>query len=685
VKTVRPTATALGSPKYDHVQGATVRAPGSGGAAAQDESSEQSTARRLSGEAGMHPTLPADRPPDHTTKVALGSPHRYTEPMGEQAPGTTLGDFRIEEVVGRGGMGIVYRARQIGLERDVALKVISPEQAEDESARERLVREARAASAVEHPHILPVYAAGIADGRAFVAMRLVDGDDLRTLVRAGGPLPPARAAEILRQVGSALDAIHAKGYVHRDVKPANVLVDEHGHAFLSDFGLARTAEATSGLTGSGRWVGTADYAAPEQIRGDAVDSRTDVYALGGILFFLLCGRAPFAGRDAEAVLWAHLAAPPPAPSEVDPALAAFDPVVASALAKDPARRHPSAGALGEAAIAAAAGRLVPLPSDDGSRTRTRATPAMPGTSRRRRRLAAGAGALALVAGAAVLGTSVLTGDDHPAAQGPGARGPDLPVVGRTFTGIGHRPRDIAVASGDLWVVSADRRRLARLDPETGEPRGEQPEVGDGVVDIDARDGVIWAANRRSGEVLRIDAATGDIERRFPVSPAPIVIAAARGGVWVGASSGAGGADRLLRYDDDGRRTASRTVRDGIRALAMGGGSLWLAYGAKRVARLDASGGRAKREWLPGPGIALAPGRGRMFASAAATNVVKLDARTLQEEHNGVADGPQQLVVARGLIFVADDVASRVVVVDPETLEPAASLDVPPNPYARAFP
>ena len=207
-------------------------------------------------------------------------------------PGAVVGGCRIEEELGRGGMGVVYRARQLELDRDVALKVIAPERMADPSVRARVVREARAAAAVEHPAIVPVHHAAVQDGTAYVVMRYVAGCDLRTLVRAEGPLEPARAVEFAQRLGDALDAIHAAGYVHRDVKPANVLVGEHGDVYLSDFGLARHLLTDATETEPGRWVGTVDFAAPEQIRGEPVDARTDVYSLGCVFYECLIGRPP---------------------------------------------------------------------------------------------------------------------------------------------------------------------------------------------------------------------------------------------------------------------------------------------------------------------------------------------------------------------------------------------------------
>jgi len=274
--------------------------------------------------------------------------------MAVLAPGTVLGGCRIEAVVGRGGMGVVYRARQLDLDRDVAVKVIAPELVDDQPTRTRFLREARAAGAVEHPNVIPVHGAGTADECAYLVMRYIHGADLRTLVSRDGPLEPRRAARIAIHVGDALDAIHRAGYVHRDVKPQNVMIDADGHVYLSDLGLAKHAMTTAGPTRSQQWVGTLDFVAPEQIRGERVDARTDVYALGGVVFFMLTGHVPFEREHDHAKLWAHLAAEPPRPSAFRPNLAReLDAVVVRALAKDPEQRQPSAGDLGRAVRAAA--------------------------------------------------------------------------------------------------------------------------------------------------------------------------------------------------------------------------------------------------------------------------------------------------------------------------------------------
>jgi uncharacterized RDD family membrane protein YckC len=295
-------------------------------------------------------------------------------PSTSLAPGRVVAGYRIEGVAGRGGMGVVYRATQLALDRTVALKLIAPEIAGDEGFRERFKRESRIAASIEHPNVIPVHEAGEADGLLFISMRFVDGTDLRELIRGAGALAPARVAAIVGQVAQALDAAHERGLVHRDVKPGNVLIADRGgseHVYLTDFGLTKRSASDSALTGTGQWVGTLDYVAPEQIEGRRVDGRTDVYALGCVLFEALTGGVPFE-RDTEvSKLWAHISEPPPSPSARRPGVApAFDAVVARAMAKDPDGRFASAGDLAAAARAAASGQ--PALPDTGSTATTAA-------------------------------------------------------------------------------------------------------------------------------------------------------------------------------------------------------------------------------------------------------------------------------------------------------------------------
>jgi serine/threonine protein kinase len=269
--------------------------------------------------------------------------------------GTQVAGFRIESVLGRGGMSVVYVAEQVRLGRRVALKVLTTELAWDEQFRERFVRESQIAAAIDHPNIIPIYDAGEDDGLLYIAMRFVEGPDLKEVLKRG-LLGVGRTIFLVEQVASALDAAHAHSLVHRDVKPGNILLEETtDHAFLTDFGVAKQTTAR-GLTSTGHFLGTVEYAAPEQIEGGPVDARTDVYALGCVLYECLTSTPPFAHGTEHAVLHAHLVDPPPSVTRVRPELPhAFDGVIATALAKDPDERFHSCGDLVHAARNAASG------------------------------------------------------------------------------------------------------------------------------------------------------------------------------------------------------------------------------------------------------------------------------------------------------------------------------------------
>jgi len=266
--------------------------------------------------------------------------------FGDFAPGSQVASYRIVEQIGRGGMAVVYRARDIRLDRWVALKILAPDLALDQVFRQRFIRESRAAAAVDHPNIIPIFEAGEAEGVLFIAMRFVSGPDVRSLLDREGTLPAARATGIVAQVASALDAAHACGLVHRDVKPANMLLSDAAkrgtadHVYLSDFGVSKQSDSTSSLTSTGQLVGTLDYLAPEQVEGRPVDGRTDVYALACAAFEMLAGVPPFKRDQSMAVLWAQLSAPPPLLTSRRPDLPpAVDQVMAKALAKSPGDRY----------------------------------------------------------------------------------------------------------------------------------------------------------------------------------------------------------------------------------------------------------------------------------------------------------------------------------------------------------
>ena len=289
---------------------------------------------------------------------SAGTPGEFGAPGGFR-PGSHIASYQLEERLGQGGMAVVFRAYDSRLDRRVALKLMAPGFSDDDAFRQRFMQESRAAAAVDHPHIIPVFEAGEANGVLFLAMRMVRGGDVRSLIDRNGPLPPARAAEIVAQVASALDAAHARGLVHRDVKPANMLLeagpgaDRPDHVYLSDFGLTKTSLAASGLTATGQFMGTVEYVAPEQIESRPLDGRCDQYALACSAFEMLCGEPPFRREQSISVLYAHLSEPPPQvrlrrselPDDIDA-------VLAKALSKAPADRYATCGEFASALRAA---------------------------------------------------------------------------------------------------------------------------------------------------------------------------------------------------------------------------------------------------------------------------------------------------------------------------------------------
>ncbi len=301
---------------------------------------------------------------------------------GRLAVGSLLAGYRCEEEIGRGGMAVVYRAHDDHLDRRVALKVLAPDLARDHAFRARFIQESRIAAATEHPNIIPVFNAGEADGVLYIAMRYIPDGDVRALIDRVGPLPAARACALIAQAASALDAAHARGLVHRDVKPTNMLLEVSSrsslpdHLYLSDFGLAKPSSAATGLTMTGQFFGTVDYVAPEQIQGEHLDGRADQYALACTAFEMLSGSPPFKRETGMAVISAQLSEPPPPLGALRPDLpAAADRVIARALAKTPADRYELCLDFAEA-LAAACTQGQPSPAEV-PHPQTRAV--MPGT------------------------------------------------------------------------------------------------------------------------------------------------------------------------------------------------------------------------------------------------------------------------------------------------------------------
>jgi Protein kinase domain len=604
------------------------------------------------------------------------------------APGTEFAGHRIDAVAGRGGMGVVYRATQQALDRVVALKLIVPELADDPGLRDRFERESRIAASIDHPNVLPLYYAGEQDGVLYQAMRYVDGTDLRTLVRAHGALPADRAVAIVAQVAAALDAAHARGLVHRDVKPANVMLTEGDHAYLGDFGLSRRTASQDASTAGGSVVGTFDYVSPEQIRGARVDARTDVYALGGVLFTALTGQVPFPRESDEARLWAHLQAEPPRLSERAPNLPPeLDAVIERALAKRPEDRYPSAGDLARAASAAlegetisqperlvAAGEAAPLEGSTVSAT----IPALPPRRYRARSRRRGLLAAALVAlAAATVATVALTGSgsDDPtqrAARAPSPTQTPAParasqtaaVTGRAPTV--NRPAMVALAGQEVWVASYSGG-LMRMRG-TAMNRRDVVYGGRGVGGLTSGFGLVWAAFSPQRLLRRFDPRTGE------VVGAPLTIphrskwlTAGGGAIWSAGIDPNGGAT-VVRIDPTGPRVTDVLPISAL-AIAARGRSTWVVSdGGRRLYELRGNPPRKVRTITTGEqpeGVAV--GAGAVWvANQGDDTVTRLDLRSGDKTRIPVPDGPTKIAVRGNSIWVTCEDADRIARIDART-------------------
>jgi hypothetical protein len=386
--------------------------------------------------------------------------------MTDLPVGTVLAGYRIESRIGRGGMSVVYLAEHIKLGRKVALKLLAPELVEQEGFRERFERESRLAASLEHPNIVPVFDAGEVDDLLYIAMRYVDGKDLGALIRSEGRLDQRRVLSILAQVANALDTAHRSGLVHRDVKPGNILVSSRKgprgreHSYLSDFGLTKQAVSQASLTGTGQFMGTLDYVAPEQIEGKALDGRTDGYALGCVLYECLAGVPPFRREHEVALMYAHLQEPPPMLTAKRPDLPAeIDEVIATAMAKEKGERYPTCSALIAAAVAELTGiedladlpGVAPSPSDTPVPTAPLAE------------------AISTAAGSAAPGQPETVLKAEPAAEAAeGARAADVGAVTAGETRLAH----------DQRAQAAEETRSIPAGPDTRRP-GPPPFQGGG--------------------------------------------------------------------------------------------------------------------------------------------------------------------------------------------------------------
>jgi DNA-binding beta-propeller fold protein YncE/predicted Ser/Thr protein kinase len=482
--------------------------------------------------------------------------------VGEPSIGSTLAGYRIDALIARGGMGVVYRATQLALDRPVALKVIAHELAGDEKFRNRFLGESRLAARLEHPAVVPVYDAREEDGELIVAMRLVEGGDLRKLIDREGPLAPERAIRLLAQVAEALDAAHAAGIVHRDVKPHNVLV-EGERAYLSDFGLAK-AYAETGSGAGASIVGTVEYMAPEQWRGERVGPAADVYALGCVLYEALTGVVPYARKE----------------SDTEPELPrGVEAVIERAVSKDPAERYATAGALIEAARerqgATPAATLVLSERPEKPTARLGGAPSGDVGLSRWRRLFAGGFLIWFLSGFVV--TAVLTVIAIVELNAGESVSVSDPIE------VAEPPLRLAVGPSTVWVTSATDGTLSGVDAEAQRVTSKR-RLGEGVSGVTIGDGSVWVSNPRTGKVLRVDPEQG-VVAQVPVGGSPGAIVSGGGRIWVADEKGAG----VTAIDAENAEVIRRGLSPHAAPLrlAVGAGGLWVSSASTgAVRRID---------------------------------------------------------------------------------------------------
>jgi DNA-binding beta-propeller fold protein YncE/predicted Ser/Thr protein kinase len=554
----------------------------------------------------------------------------------DPAIGSTLAGYRIESLIARGGMGIVYRATQLALERPVALKVIARELAGDERFRDRFLSESRLAAKLEHPNVVPVYDAREDDGELIVAMRLVEGGDLRRLIDREGPLAPDRAVRLLDQVAEALDAAHAAGIVHRDVKPHNVLV-EGERAYLSDFGLAK-AYAETGSGSGASIVGTVEYMAPEQWRGERVGPAADVYALGCVLYEALTGIVPYARRESDTE--------PEIPKGIEK-------VIERAVSKDPTKRYRTAGAL----IDAAAERTGATPAATRVLTAREGAPTLrigagPGRGRRlatRTKQWLGAGVAVAVAAIALL--FILLGGNGVSVSAP--------------ITIGTGPLRLATGEGSVWVTSGHDGTLSRIDPQAEKTIGPPLHLGAGVSGVAVGAGSIWVSDPRRGEVLRLDAGGESVIDRVDVGGRPGPLAFGGGRLWVADEKGAG----ITAINGRGARILKRGLQPHAAPLrlAIGAGGLWVSSATTAtVRRIDLGSMGVGPAILAGRGPAgVTVGHGLVWvANSRSATVTRVDPATHSTLGDPIAVGEQPGGIDAGTSAVwvasaAEDSISRI--------------------------
>jgi ABC-type transport system substrate-binding protein len=583
-------------------------------------------------------------------------------PMDVRA-GTIIAGFRVQSLLGEGAMGTVYLAEETTSGRRVALKLLTPDLANDERFRARFLRETELAASLDDPHVVPTLAAGEEDGTLYLAMAHVDGSDLRKLLRNEGRFEPGRAIDLIEQVASALDSAHAAGLVHRDVKPANILVENTGEgerAYVCDFGLARHVTSVSSLTSDRGFVGTIDYVPPEQVEGGTVDGRADVYSLGCVLFECLSGERPFDRESELSVLFAHLNDPPPRITERRPELpAAFDTVFETALAKSPDERYSSCGELARAARTALAGKTL--------------------TRRRPHRLRVAVVAALVLAGAAV--AAILATEEPQAHRGAAPR----PALGLTPNALNlvdartHRVTrhvqlasrkdfsspvgDVVLAGRSAWALLGSTHDLIRVDLGTrNKTVVHLPQAWIPGQRIAAGGGSIWVPEDVGPHIVGIDEHSGKIVRRFTVAGDGIAgIAYGDGSLWLAQGS-------VISRVDPRTGRVLRSYAAPARWLVFADGALWAADpGSGRVTKIDPGENKITAHQNLHPWITdLAVGGGLVWVSVTPANTVfqlSEDRLAVQGTSSYAGKDPERLSVGGGRLWIANSAANSMSAID----------------------
>jgi YVTN family beta-propeller protein len=569
--------------------------------------------------------------------------------------GTLIADYRVEAVLGRGGMSVVYLAEDLQLKRRVALKLLAPALAEDRRFRERFLNESELAASLDHANVIPIYEAGEVEGNLYISMRYVEGSDLKARL-GDGPLSDDEAVAVAVQVGGALDAAHEHGLVHGDVKPSNVLIDGRGHAYLADFGLTKRLDDDRALAGDAPLMGTIDYVAPEQIRGDQVDGRADVYSLGCLLFECLTGRQPFKRGNDAAVLYAHLEDEPPLTG------GPVDPVIAKALAKSPDDRYQTCAELVDAA-SSALGVAAPRPS--------RVLPLV--------------AAIAVAAAVASVAAFVLLrgGGGSAAPQGELLRiDPGRNAVSGSVA-VGAAPTAVSGSAGRVWVTSLGDGTVSLIQEDglhavrisAGSP-----------VNVAATGGTAYVADGLSGNVT-VFSAEGSRAMYALKTNDISAITTGPDGLWI---AGGGGATRVQpvsafagRLVDKVRLAPSLGLYD---AIADGVGSIWVLDDSanKRLWRIDPRNGRlAATIPLPFAPAAVAVGAGSVWVTAQLDDeVARIDPSTNRIVRTiKVGREPLGVAVGGGAVWVANTIDRTVTRIDPATNRVTSIIHVGRSPTA----